>query len=268
MQPLGQLIVLDGVKVPVVTGATKLDVSPADRIVAGMPQIHRVMSPKSLSSLAEGGVSGNCRVTGEAFVLKGTLPSPLRKEVYLGKPALGFAVDDMLSSMAFQPGSLTKSYTAVAVVAIPDVTNRVNILMGYTGESAIITGIRYDITVDSPVDKRLIAMGSGNNAPHAEFVKPVGAGWAVVIADYDDATRKVSIAVNQTVTFDQDIKTVGSTATAESYFTVGYHGSVHGLRTSKVGDMYIFDQSLRGDAKAMVELTKLVAALKTEYGIA
>lgn len=263
----GQLVILPGVQAPAAPGAVKLNVSAADRIASTMPYIHRAMAPKSLIALAEGGVSGNCRVTGEKLVQKGASPSPLRLSTVGGKPALGFVADNSLGGLAFQPGSATASYTAVMVIAITEPTERLNFMMTYTGEAATSTVLRYDITTASPEVKRLVAYGSNNNPPHAEAVRPPGI-WAVAVVDYDDTTKKVSIAVNQVDTFAENTKTVGHAVAADSFFEVGYHGSGNSLRSAKVGDVYLFNQSLRTSPTGLAKLAQMVAALKAEYAIA
>ena len=108
--------------------------------------------------------------------------------------------------------------------------------------------------------------GSSNSPAHAEADRPAGT-WAVVVVDYDDVSRKVSIAVNQADTFAEQVKSVNHPVEASSYFEVGYHGSVNGLRASKVGDVYIFNQSLRTSPTGQAKLSQLVAALKAEYSI-
>jgi hypothetical protein len=263
----GQLIVLSGVQAAAAPGAVKLKISAADRIASTMPYIHRVMSPKSLVSLPEGGVSGYCRVTGEKLLQKGASPSVLRVTTVAGKPALGFSADDSLGALAFQPGSLPNSYTVVMLVSIAEPTGRLNFMMGYTGDTPISTVLRYDTTNASPDVKRLLAYGSTNSAPLAETARPAGA-WAVAIIDYDDVTKKVSIATNQVDAFAEATKAIASAATDESYLEIGYHGSGNGLRTSKVGDTYVFSQSMRNSPTGLAQLKQLVAALKTEYGIA
>lgn len=261
----GQQIVLP-IQAPNAPGAVKLNISPADRIVTGMSFIHRAMQPKSLTALSGGGVSGYCRASGEPLIQKGADPSVLKLEIVGGKPALAFSNYFGVGSLAFQPGSASKSYTQVIVVSVSDPTDRVNFLFSYTDETPIASVLRYDITSDSPDAKKFIAYGSSNNPAHAAADRPAGT-WAVVVVDYDDVTRKVSIAVNQVDTFAEQIKSVNHPVEAESYFEVGYHGSSNGLRDAKVGDLYVFNQSLRNSPASMAKLSQLVAALKTEYGI-
>lgn len=267
MQMRGQLIVLPGVSAPAAPGAVKLNISAADRVAATMPYMHRAMSPKSLVALPGGGVSGFCRVTGEALIQKGAVPSILRIESVGGKPALAFSADDSLGGLAFQPGSATKSYTVAMVVNLPVVTSRINLMMSFTDETPIATVLRYDVTVASPEVKRLLSYGGSNSPPVAET--PVTAGvWAVVVADYDDKTRKVSVAVNQVATFAEIVKSANHLVEPTGYFEIGYHTSGNSLRLAKVGDTYLFSESLRTSPDGLAKLGQLVAALKTEYGIA
>lgn len=266
MQMRGQLIVLPGVSAPAAPGAVKLNISAADRVAATMPYMHRAMSPKSLMALPGGGVSGFCRVTGESLIQKGAVPSALRLTTVDSKPALALNNVLGLGALAFQPGSASKSYTQVILVSVADPTFRVNFLFSYTDETPIASVLRYDITTASPEANRLVAYGSSNNPPHAETIRPAG-NWAVVVVDYDDTTRKVSLAVNQVGEFTETVKPVNHPVVDTSYFEIGYHGSVNGLRDAKVGDLYVFNQSLRNSPASMVKLSQLVAALKAEYGI-
>jgi hypothetical protein len=265
----GQHIVLEDVDAPVAPGAVQLLVSPADRIVSTMPYIWRVMAPKSLTQLATGGVEGYCRVTGQRLIQKGAEPFTLRVEKFAGKPVLSQANTLYQAALTFQPGSATKSYTLVMVVSIADPTDRLNFMMSYSGgqnDVPIATVLRYDITTDSPEAKKLVAYGSSNSPAHASVFRPQG-NFAVVVVDYNDDTRTVSIAVNQVDAFIEQVKSVNHPVTSDSYFEVGYHGSVNSLRAAKVGDVYLFNESLRTSPAAMVKLKEVVAALKTEYGI-
>ncbi|CAI8792271.1 hypothetical protein [Pseudomonas sp. IT-P218] len=263
----GQVIVLPGVKAPDAPGAVKLQLSSADVVASSMASLHRVMSPKSLVSLTNGGVAGYCRVSGEALIQKGSVPSVLRLVKVGSKPALGLSYNLGLAGLAFQPGSASKSYTQVAVVSVADPTDRVNFLFTFTDDTAISSTLRYDITTASPSQKVFVCYGSSNNPPHAEVARPAGT-WAVVIVDYDDESRKVSIAVNQVDSFVENLKSVNHPVVDTSYFEVGYHASANGLRDAKVGDVYIFNESLRLNVAGMAQLGQLVAALKAEYGIA
>ena len=140
----GQQIVLP-IQAPNAPGAVKLNISPADRIVTGMSFIHRAMQPKSLTALSGGGVSGYCRASGEPLIQKGADPSVLKLEIVGGKPALAFSNYFGVGSLAFQPGSASKSYTQVIVVNVSDPTDRVNFLFSYTDETPIASVLRYDI---------------------------------------------------------------------------------------------------------------------------
>lgn len=126
--------------------------------------------------------------------------------------------------------------------------------------------LRYDVTVGSPEVKRLLSYGGSNTPPVAET--PVTAGvWTVVVAD-DDKTRKVSVAVNQVDTFAKIVKSANHLVEPTGYFEIGYHTSGNSLRLAKVGDTYLFSESLRTSPDGLAKLGQLVAALKAEYGIA
>ncbi|RUT30842.1 hypothetical protein WG29040_23165 [Pseudomonas sp. PAMC 29040] len=267
MNMRGQLVVLD-IIAPAAPGSVKLLLSPAELVASGMAGFTHSMSPKSAEAVSGGGVSAYCRVSGKKLVQKGRDQFGLKLATVEGKPALGLTSYTGVSSLAFPEGSASKSYTVVMMVHIPDpATARLNFMTAFTDETAIATVLRYDITTASPTVNRLLAYGNAVNPPQAEIAHSV-AGWAAVVVDYDDLTRTVSIAVNGVGDFSEIIKAQNSLADEHSYLEVGYHSSSNGLRLASVGDVFIFNKSLRADPSGMVQLGHLVNELKAEYSVA
>lgn len=268
MNMRGQLVVLD-IIAPAAPGSVKLLLSPAELVASSMAGLTHSMSPKSAEAVLGGGVNAWCRVSGKKLVQKGVNQTSLKLATVEGKPAVGLTSYIGAASLAFPEGSASsKSYSVVMAVHIPDpATARLNFITAFTDETAIATVLRYDITTASPTENRLLAYGNNVNPPQAEIAHPV-AGWAVVVVDYDDLSRKVSIAVNGIDDFAEMIKAGNSMAEENSYFELGYHASSNGLRFASVGDTFIFDKSLRADPNGMAELGRMVDELKAEYNVA
>lgn len=267
MNMRGQLVVLD-IIAPAAPGSVKLLISPAELVASDMAGFTHSMSPKSAEAVPGGGVNAYCRVSGMKLVQKGVDKFALKLATVKGKPALTLSNYNGVSSLAFPEGSASKSYTVVMMVHIPDpATYRLNFMTAFTDETAIATVLRYDITTASPTVNRLLAYGNAVNPPQAEIEHSV-AGWAAVVVDYDDLTRKVSIAVNGVGNFSEMIKAQNSAVGDRSYFEVGYHASSNGLRLAGVGDVFIFNKSMRADPSGMEQLVRLVDALKAEYVVA
>lgn len=261
---LGQMIILP-IIAPDAPGAVRLNISDADVIVASMPNLSRMMSPKNLVAASGGGVSGYCQVSGEPFIQKGSQTNMTVRPV-AGKPALGFANINAAGSLAWQPGSAAKSFTLVMLVNQPAAAGRCDYFTVATeGDIALSTPLRY-FPDGVGTTNMVISYGAGVSAPLSAVERPDG-DWFVAIVDYDDFSRTTRLAVNQLDTFVESTRSTPNGANDTSYIQVGYAGSSSSLRNSNIGDVYYFDDSLLRSDVNLPKLTALVNALKIEYGI-
>lgn len=269
----GQIIILPGVSAAASGGAARIDMTPADRIAARMANLKHVVSPRSLTAVAGGGVSGRCRATGLSLVPKGTTTA-LKLFDVAGKRALGLT-NIFAASLGLPAGSQTPSYTAVMAVNIGQADidsvaiSTSPILLG--GSSAADTvnlnALQYFGAAGTPPNI-FTARGSDVASPFASVVRPGGA-WVIVVVDFDNNTKTVSLAVNQAATFATMLKTTEHTPAAGDYVEIGNHGTAtSSLRSSKVGDLFLFGDSVLSSSLGKSQLVELVAALKAEYGIA
>ena len=93
------------------------------------------------------------------------------------------------------------------------------------------------------------------------------AGWNVVVIDFNNETRLLSVSVNQVTTFAAVLKSTPAAFAPTSYLEVGYHPGA-ALLNSKLGDLYAFNDSLLKTELGRLQLADLVTALKVYYVIA
>lgn len=264
----GQLIVLPGVTAAASASAPRIDMNTPDTVAAKIVALKHIVSARSLVPLVGGGVSGRCRNTGAVLSVKGSQPVNMNLGLVAGKTGLGGAG---YSALALPPGSLTSSYTMVFAVALSaaDIAGNaiVNPLSGFAGNDAYSSVLaRYygkgDVTRANLMRSAPFAGGAV-----AGLAMPAGA-WAIVVVDYDNNTRTASISVNQANSFSTSVMAASFAPDPSSYLTIGYPLDANGLRTSKVGDLYTFSDSVLRTEFGRLQIAELVAALKTEYSIA
>jgi hypothetical protein len=269
----GQILVLPDVTVAAAGGAPKIFMNAADMSALKIgPLLKHVVSARSLEAAAGGGVVGRCRNTGKSLTPKGTGQASLGVTMLSGREALGVTAG--AAGLALPPGSLTNSFTYVAAVHLhaTDIAGSaaVNLLSGFDVADAYIAAVlRYygqayaapatsadKFTSMAPTTSGAIAVAAGALA-----------GWNVVVIDFNNDTRILSIAVNQVTTFAAILKSAPAAFAPTSYLEVGYHPGA-ALLNSKFGDLYTFSDSLLKTELGKTQLTDLVSAVKTYYSIA
>lgn len=269
----GQIIILPGVTAASGASTPRIDMTAADRIAAKMPGLKHVVSARSLTALPTGGVSGRCRSTGRELIPKG-VTNALRITEIDGKKALGLTAV-LAAGLALPPGSKSASYTTVCAVRIgqadiDSVTSSTSpmLISGSSSDDVMNLNVLQYFGAAGTPPNIFTARGSTASSPFAQAVRPSGT-WSIVIVDYNNDTKTVSLSVNQADTFATSVKSVAHTPGANDYIEIGNHSnSTSSLRVSSVGDLFTFNASLRGTALGLQQLKELVAALKAEYSIA
>lgn len=269
----GQRIVLN-IDTQAPAAAPRIDMNSADDIAVKIRALKHAVSARQLTEVSGGGVSGRCRLTGLPLVPKGAGASSLQLTTVAGMRALGLSTI-VAASLGLPAGSQTASYTMVAAVAIgqADIDSASNsaspILVGGSNASDAVNlnVLQYFGAVGTPPNI-FTSRGSGTSSPFASVVRPAGS-WVVVVVDYNNDTKVVSIAVNQAAKFATATKATSHVPGPSDYLEIGNHASpTNSLRASKVGDLYTFDSSMLATDLGKSQLVSLVAALKTEYAIA
>ena len=267
----GQLIVLPGVTVAASVGVPRVNMNIPDTIASKIVSLKHVVSARALAPVVTGGVSGRCRATGAALVSTGALATSLALSEVGGK--VGWGISGVGGGgLALPAGSLTASFTMVMAVArsAADVAGGAicNFLSGFDGTDTFISMLaRYYGTASTSTTRQnnmvssTVAVGTS-----VQMLMPAGA-WDIFIIDFDAATRLLSIATNQSEPFYSATMASAFAPPVGSYLEIGYHVDSNGLRSSKVGDLYTFNDSLRRTDFGKTQLAELVASLKWYYGI-
>lgn len=273
----GQLIRLPGVTAAAAAGAPRIIMTAPDAVAARIASLKHVVSARSMRALNGGGVEGRCRLTGQPLTPMGINTDRWqivtvggREGLYSGPAASGG--QGAAASLALPPGSLTQSYTLVGAFAW-EAADRAgnyltNFVVGFDGAVATRRAFRAYGQQYSVVEGRnSIATGSGE---FTSIYEPIPlTEWGIFVADYNHATRVISLSVNDADTFTQRTETVATpTPSAAAYLELGYHNSNNALRNSKIGDLYTFSESLLSTELGAAQLKQLVAELKTYYAIA
>ena len=268
----GQMIVLPGVTAAAGASAPRVNMNVPDTLAARISTLKHVVSARSLQAIAGGGVSGRCRASGAALVPKGISASTLTLYEVAGRTAMGINGSGR-AALALPTGSLTKSFTTVSVINLNSVdvagNYSVNILSGFDAADAYTNiMLRYDgsSTTNSAIADKLRASTSGSSSSAVPVARPAGE-WVVVVTDYNNLTKTMSVAANQATTFSTGVMAAELVPAAGSYLEIGYHLDPSSLRASKVGDLYTFSDSMLRTDLGRTQLAELVAALKTYYTI-
>lgn len=267
----GQVIVLP-MTVAAAASAPRINMTAAELAAVKIEALKHIVSPRYLSALPAGGVSGRCAVTGQLLITKGTQPTSLALTDTGGARALGLTASGAVASLALPAGSMTDSFTLVFAVNT-DAADRasgspVNYVSGFSGAEAYTSATLryYGSAAAAPRTSRFISVAPSATGTET-FFDHAAAGWAIAIVSFDSDTRQLSIAVNQAETFNSVTKGVSINQDPGAYFEIGYHMSGIGLRSSKVGDLFTFDKALASNTFGKQQLSEVVSALKTQYGI-
>lgn len=267
----GQFVVLPGIRSGAPAGAPKLDLANSDIVALRIDGLKLVVSPRTFAAVAGGGITAKCRLTNEALVTRGS-QTALQVETVGGKLALAVnSASAGLVGLALPPGSLTRSYIAVMAVnegvASMATGSPTNLLNGFDESNAWVSNpIRYTGGVGIPSDAYSARGGDTVNTYAASSRSP--GVWNLVIVDFDNNTRIVSIGVNSVGSLVRATKAAGRVPAVTDFLEIGYHLSATSLRDSKIGDLFTFDRSLLSTDLGLEQVADLVAALKIEYGIA
>lgn len=266
MATMGRMIRLDGVKIGGGTGAERLEVSNADTVAAKMSNLSHFLSARSIKNTPAGGVAGNCLRTGRALIEKGTANS-FTRSAYAGHPAVGLKTNGAAAGLALPGGSLHSSYCIVAAVAIPTLASgTVNLLSAFTeAEVYKACPLRH---AGVPAGEQATVSAYGPNATVPNITAPIGRdAWQIIVSDYDNDTKTTSLGVNGLGALATMQKDVSLFPGANDYIEIGYHGGANGLRTSLIGDVYVFNTSLLRSAYLKGELAVLMATMAADYGV-
>ena len=270
----GQLIILPGVTAAASAGAPRISMNAPDSVAAKIASLKHVVSARALDALPGGGVSGRCRNTGAALTPKGTGTALLATTTLAGRKGLGLSVAGN-AGLALPPGSLTNTFTMVIAVYLgagdTSSNSLINLLAGFdAADTYISTPLRYyGQAYSTPITRadKFVSWGHNTTGTTAETLR-LSTGWNIVVIDYNNENRMVSIAVNQAASFIAATKAEVANFASTSFLEIGYHLSINRLVESKIGDLYTFSDSLLRTDLGKTQLAELIAALKSYYVIA
>lgn len=266
----GQMVVLDGVTAAAAAGAPRVNMNAADIVATKISTLKHAVGARSLSAAPAGGVTGRCRWTGASLMSKGSAAVNLAVTEIAGR--LGLGINGTGSAgLALPADSLTSSFTLVAAVNLnaTDAAGNyvINFLSGFDPSGVYISGLLRAYGAAAATYPGKIGSNTGITGTWS-FANSPASGWAIVVVDYNNATRTMSVSVNQTTTFTVATMPASYTPPAGSYIEVGYHIDASSIRQSKLGDLYTFSDSLLKTDLGKSQLAELVASMKTYYSIA
>ena len=266
----GQMVVLEGVTAAAAPGAPRINMNAPDIIATKITSLKHALGAREILPAPGGGVVGRCRWTGAPLVSKGSAAANLTVSEIAGHLGLGINGPGS-AGLALPAGSLTSSFTFVAAVNLNAAdaagTYPINFLSGFAPSDVYISGLLRTYGAASSV---YYPGKSGSNTGTTgtwAIANSPASGWAVMVIDYNNATRTMSVAVNQAARFAAATMPTNYAPAEGSYIEVGYHIDTASIRNSKLGDLYTFSDSLLKTDLGKSQLTDLVAALKVYYGI-
>ena len=265
----GQMIVLP-ITVAAAAGAPRVNMNAPDAIAGKVASLKHVVSARSFVAAPGGGVSGRCRATGLPLIPKGALAANLALYEIAGKAALGINGSGS-AGLGLPADSLTSSFTFVMAINLNSAdaqgTSLINFLSGFDSTGTYISGLTRAYGTGSSLNGNKIGANTGTLGTWAFAALPTS-NWGVVVVDYNNATREMSISVNQAATFVATTMPVSYSPPAGSYLEIGYHIDASSIRKSQMGDLYTFNDSLLRTELGKTQLSNLVDALKVDYSIA
>ncbi|WP_339545152.1 hypothetical protein [Pseudomonas sp. RA_35y_Pfl2_P32] len=264
----GQMIVLP-ITVAAAAGAPRIDMSIPDFIAGKVGSLKHVVSARSLTAAPGGGVAGRCRATGLPLIPRGASAATLALYEIAGKAALGINGPGS-AGLGLPADSLTSSFTFVMAISLNSAdalgTYPINFLSGFDAAGTYISALTRAYGIAASLNANKIGANTGTLGTFA-FATPPSGNWGVLVVDYNNATRVLSVSVNQAATFVAVTMPASYAPPAGSYVEIGYHIDTSSIRNSKMGDLYTFSDSLLRTELGKAQLTDLVAALKAEYSI-
>lgn len=255
---------LEAYNVP--ASAAKLDMNEADKIAVRITGLYRQMAGRTLVDRGDGVVTGNCRLTGDPLVKKGA--GLLRTRTVSGRTGLSSGPSAQ-AGLAFGPGSMRTSYTAV----VPMVMSALTVDSGGSYLTNPLSSMSDDATLVASMiriqsDSGLINRGGDSVATGQATATPLpSAGvWRIIVVAYDNATRVAHASVDGT-NFSTGTQSGSEPAGATDFVTMGLPTTPNALRECTIGDLYFFDRCLRTNSDDQAKLDQLVSALKGYYGI-
>ncbi|HGY9636440.1 TPA: hypothetical protein ACOJPK_001877 [Pseudomonas putida] len=267
----GQFIMLPGVTAAAASGAPRISMNAPDSVAAKIATLKHVVSARTLTRDTVEGVAGRCRNTGLPLATKGTNKQYLALSEVGGKAALGLpGISGGRAALGLPANSLTPSFTMVTAIfmSASDIAlaGAGNFLSGINADDTYFAALLRWYGAGSTTLPNMLAASTTTGQP-VSTANPGAGVWGVVIVDYNNETRRISIALNQADTFVSGVKATDFAPGANSYLEIGYHIGSESLREAKVGDVYTFSDSLLRTDMGKNQLKDLVAALKTYYGI-
>ncbi|MDQ7965672.1 hypothetical protein RDI61_16735 [Pseudomonas plecoglossicida] len=267
----GQIIILPGVTAAAAAGAPRISMNAPDSVAAKIANLKHVVSARTLTRDGVEGVIGRCRNTGQALITKGVNRQYLTLVEAGGKTALALpSVTLGQAGLALPANSLTPSFTMVKSIYLSatDIAfaGAGNLLSGFSASDSYIAALLRWYGAGSGTLPNMLASSTTTGQP-VSTANPAASTWAVVVIDYNNETRRLSLSLNQADTFASGVKATDFAPGANSYLEIGYHIGSESLREAKVGDLYTFSDSLLRTDMGKSQLKDLVAALKTYYGI-
>lgn len=271
MAAKGKYITLDGVVSAAPASAPRIDMNAADLAAVKILPLKHAISARSMQQVPAGGVTGRCRATGGVLTPRGTNLTDLKIFDIAGRKCLGMNSGAGAAGLGLPAGSFTSSYTYVAAIYLDAVdfnsTSILNFISGFNiSDAYTAVNLRYYGSLRAGAQSNSLRAAVDTAGPTVALTT-MSAGWHIVIVDYDNPLRKLSLAIDQTVTPTVGTMTTDLNPPSGSYIELGYHAGAEGLLHSKVGDVYTFTDSLLKTDLGKEQLAALVAALKTVYGI-
>jgi hypothetical protein len=265
----GQMIVLP-ITVAAAAGAPRVNMNIPDAIAGKVASLKHVVSARSLVTVPGNGVSGRCRATGLPLIPKGASAANLALYEIAGKAALGINGSGS-AGLGLPADSLTSSFTFVMAINLNSAdalgTYPINFLSAFDTAGTYLSGLTRAYGLASSTYANKIGANTGTTGTWAFATPPTGS-WGVVVVDYNNATRVLSVSVNQAATFVAATMPASYVPPAGAYVEIGYHIDASSIRNSKMGDLYTFNDSLLRTELGKAQLADLVAAMKADYGIA
>jgi len=272
----GQSIVLPGVTAAASSGV-RSDMTQGDIAAAMIPDLMTCLMPESVRITASG-FEGFDATDSRQLVISGVNSGLIARndqdETFDGHASITMPNASGLDMPAGSAGGL-ESYTAVIVMAhsadgLAAGENRILSIINPNGDSVALTIRRFGAQLASPGlaitpystggTNRILILESGGTLPEADEA-------TIYVVDWANGAKNLRVGINSSVASAQQTLASAFSAPTDANARWRMGPSVAGAAVGRIARLYVWPRSLMSSSVGTQQLTDLVAALRSTYGI-
>jgi len=273
----GQSIILPGVAAAAASGARN-DMTQGDSAAAMIPDLMTCLMAESVRITPagfEGFDATDSRLLITSGVNAGLIAVNQQDPIFAGRPSITMPNASGLDMPAGSAGGI-QSYTAVLVMAhaaegLAGGENRILTIVNPNGDTVALTIRRFGAQLSAPGLYIQPYSATGNDRLsilESTGTLPVADSTVVYVVDWSNSAKLLRLGVNSSVATAQTALPNSFAAATDANARWRLGPSIAGPAIGRIARLYVWPRSLMSSTIGTQQLTDLVAALKSTYGIA